>query len=171
MTIQLVSGVFSLFTPSATIRNASISRPESVSSKILNLGSSIAIWKISLRFFSPPLNPSFTERFANLLSNSTTARFSRISFKNSLAGDAGRPLYLRCSFTAARIKFTILTPGISTGYWKDKNRPSWLRSSGFKANKSFPSKVTEPFVTSKAGLPTNTDERVLFPEPLGPIIA
>ena len=81
------------------------------------------------------------------------------------------PLYLRCSFTAARIKFTILTPGISTGYWKDKNRPSWLRSSGFKANKSFPSKVTEPFVTSKAGLPTNTDERVLFPEPLGPIIA
>ena len=30
------------------------------------------------------------------------------------------PLYLRCSFTAARIKFTILTPGISTGYWKLK---------------------------------------------------
>ena len=41
----LVSGVFSLFTPSATIRNASISRPESVSSKILNLGSSIATTK------------------------------------------------------------------------------------------------------------------------------
>ena len=33
-------------------------------------------------------------------------------------------ILMACSFTAARIKFTILTPGISTGYWKDKNRPS-----------------------------------------------
>ena len=35
--------------------------------------------------------PAFTERLANLLSSSTTARFSRISFRNSLAVSAGRP--------------------------------------------------------------------------------
>ncbi len=37
-----------------------MSRPESVSSRIANSGSSIAIWSISRRFFSPPENPSFT---------------------------------------------------------------------------------------------------------------
>ena len=46
-----------LMLPLATIRNASISRPESVSSRIVTFGSSIAIWKISLRFFSPPEKP------------------------------------------------------------------------------------------------------------------
>ena len=148
MTIQLVSGVLSLFTPSATIRSASMSKPESVSSRMLSLGSSMAIWNISFLFFSPPEKPSFTERLANLLSSSTISRFWRMSFKNSLADKAGSPLYLRCSFTAARIKLTMLTPGISTGYWKDRNKPSWLLSSALKARRSFPSKVTLPFVTS-----------------------
>ena len=32
-------------------------------------------------------------------------------------------------------------------------------------------KVIEPFVTSKAGFPTSTDDKVLLPEPFGPIIA
>jgi hypothetical protein len=42
--------------PIETILSASISKPESVSSRIANFGSNIAIWKISLRFFSPPEN-------------------------------------------------------------------------------------------------------------------
>ena len=37
-----------------------MSRPESVSSRMASRGSSTAIWKISLRFFSPPEKPSFT---------------------------------------------------------------------------------------------------------------
>ena len=37
-----------------------MSRPESVSSRIASFGSSTAIWKISLRFFSPPEKPSLT---------------------------------------------------------------------------------------------------------------
>ena len=45
-----------------TARRASISSPLSVSSKIARRGSSIAIWKISLRFFSPPENPRLTGR-------------------------------------------------------------------------------------------------------------
>ena len=163
--------VFNLFTPLATIRKASISKPESVSSRIESFGSSIAIWKISLRFFSPPEKPSFTLRLASLLSNSTIARFSRISFRNSVAETGGRPLYFRCSLTAARMKFTILTPGISTGYWKLKNKPSRLRSSGDNSNRFFPLNVTSPSVTSKAGFPTKTLLSVLFPEPFGPMIA
>jgi hypothetical protein len=39
-----------------------MSRPESVSSRMASVGSSTAIWRISLRFFSPPEKPSFTER-------------------------------------------------------------------------------------------------------------
>ncbi|SVB12199.1 uncharacterized protein METZ01_LOCUS165053, partial [marine metagenome] len=49
-----------LFTPSAMVFNASISRPESVSSSIDNSGSRVSICKISFLFFSPPENPSFT---------------------------------------------------------------------------------------------------------------
>ena len=44
----------------ATIFSASMSRPESVSSRMASVGSSTAIWKISLRFFSPPEKPSLT---------------------------------------------------------------------------------------------------------------
>ena len=46
--------------PSDTIFKASISNPESVSSKIINFGSKINICKISNRFFSPPEKPSLT---------------------------------------------------------------------------------------------------------------
>ena len=37
-----------------------------------SLGSSIAIWRISLRFFSPPENPSLTDRLMKLRSISTS---------------------------------------------------------------------------------------------------
>ena len=50
-----------------------MSRPESVSSKMASLGSRTAIWKISLRFFSPPENPSLTDRLMKLRSISTRA--------------------------------------------------------------------------------------------------
>ena len=148
-----------------------MSKPLSVSSKMANFGSNIAIWKISLRFFSPPEKPSFTLRLANLLSNSTIARFSRIIFKKSVADTGSCPLYLRWAFTAARMKFTMLTPGISTGYWKLRNNPSRLRSSAESPSRFLPLKSTSPSVTSKAGLPTNTLLNVLFPEPFGPMIA
>ena len=36
-----------------------MSSPESVSSRIAMRGFSIAIWRISTRFFSPPEKPSF----------------------------------------------------------------------------------------------------------------
>ena len=148
-----------------------MSRPESVSSRMLRRGSSIAIWNISLRFFSPPLNPSFTERLASLLSSSTKARFSRMSLRNSLAAKGASPRYLRCSLIAARMKFTMLTPGISTGYWNERNSPSWLRSSGASSRRFFPLNVTSPSVTSYEGCPTSTLLSVLLPEPLGPMMA
>jgi hypothetical protein len=44
------------------IFKASISNPESVSSKIDNSESNKIICKISFRFFSPPENPSLTFR-------------------------------------------------------------------------------------------------------------
>ena len=109
-------GDFSLFTPLATILKASMSNPESVSSKIANLGVSIAIWKISFLFFSPPENPSFTERLANLASNSTKADFSLTIAKNSFAETGSIPLYALVSLMAVFKKLMLLTPGISIGY-------------------------------------------------------
>ena len=52
------------FTPAATIRSASMSSPESVSSKIANRGFSNSSWTISCRFFSPPEKPSLRLRLA-----------------------------------------------------------------------------------------------------------
>ena len=53
-----------------------MSRPESVSSRIASFGSSSAIWKISLRFFSPPEKPSLTARLSIDLSMSSSFAFS-----------------------------------------------------------------------------------------------
>ena len=53
-----MSGPENLLTPSATMRSASMSRPESVSSSTAIRGRSIASWRISMRFFSPPEKPS-----------------------------------------------------------------------------------------------------------------
>ena len=88
------------------------------------VGSSIAIWNISLRFFSPPEKPSFTLRLVSLLSSSTIERFSLISLRKSPAGMGSKPWYLRLAFKAARMKLTIETPGISTGCWKLRKMPS-----------------------------------------------
>ena len=53
-----------------------MSRPESVSSIKANFGSSIAIWRISQRFFSPPEKPSLTEREVNFRSIFSRSIFS-----------------------------------------------------------------------------------------------
>ena len=51
-------------TPRPTTRRASMSRPESVSSSTATSGSSSAICRISLRFFSPPQKPWLRWRLA-----------------------------------------------------------------------------------------------------------
>ena len=70
------SGERMALTPLATILRASMSRPESVSSRTQYFGSSIIIWRISLRFFSPPEKPSFTARAVNLRSISSRSIFA-----------------------------------------------------------------------------------------------
>ena len=91
MTSIARSGLRSALTPAATIRSASMSRPESVSSKMASAGSRIAIWRISLRFFSPPENPSLTERLMKLGSISTSCIFSLASARKSIGVELFEP--------------------------------------------------------------------------------
>ncbi len=65
-----------------------MSSPESVSSRTASVGSSTAIWKISLRFFSPPEKPSFTARVIRLSSMSSRFMRSRTSAMNSIASSS-----------------------------------------------------------------------------------
>ena len=51
-------------TPRDTVRTASTSSPESVSSRMARRGSSISICNISAFFFSPPEKPTFRSRSA-----------------------------------------------------------------------------------------------------------
>ena len=99
----------------------------------------MAIWKISLRFFSPPEKPTLTSRRANSPFICTKAIFSLSSFRYSAGVSSGRPCALRRADTAAFMKLVMLTPGISTGYWKLRNRPAQERSSGLIASRSRPS--------------------------------
>ena len=171
MTIVAFFSLLSLFTPPATMRRASMSRPLSVSSRIERRGSSMAIWKISLRFFSPPEKPSLTERLASLLSSSTIARFSRMSFRKSVAERDSSPRYLRCSFTAVRMKLTMLTPGISTGLLETEEEPFVRTVFGREGQQVLAVELDRTASHLIAGFPVSTAESVLLPEPLGPIMA
>src|SRR4051794_21632486 len=158
----------SLATPSATVRRASMSRPESVSSRTATSGSSIAIWRISARFFSPPENPSLRWREVNERSTSSRSMACWSLVRNSLTliGSSLRPVLI-----AMRRKLAIDTPGMATGYWKARNRPACARSSGSASVISSPLNEIEPSVTSYSGWPMIVDASVDFPEPLGPMSA
>ena len=78
-----------------------MSSPESVSSRIASRGSSTSICSTSLRFFSPPENPSFTPRDRKLSSMCMRFIFSRTSPRNSKASTSGRPRCWRTALTAA----------------------------------------------------------------------
>src|SRR6266850_2275106 len=102
MTIIARSCVRRPLTPLATVRSASMSRPESVSSRMASLGSSTAIWKISFRFFSPPEKPSLTERPVKLWSIATSFIFSLASARKSIASSSSSPRRLRSALRAVR---------------------------------------------------------------------
>ena len=72
----------------------------------------MAIWRISLRFFSPPENPSLRYRSANAGSISNRAIHSRMLRRNSRV-DSSKPLR---ADNAWRKKLMTVTPGISSGY-------------------------------------------------------
>src|SRR5207237_680760 len=91
------SGLRIALTPFATILSASMSRPESVSSRIANFGSSTAICRISFRFFSPPEKPSFTDRFISFSSISSSFSFSRNMRRKSIAYRWSSPRFISIS--------------------------------------------------------------------------
>jgi len=95
------AGERSAFTPRATICSASMSSPESVSSSMASAGSSTAICRISLRFFSPPEKPSFTERYRNSSFISTRLIRSLTSARKSIASSSDSPRDLRTALSAA----------------------------------------------------------------------
>ena len=128
-----------------------MSRPESVSSMRAMVGFSMAIWRISFRFFSPPLKPSLTGRSAKVGSMSRSfirSRSSSWKSKRSSSSPSGR-----WACFAVRRKLAMETPGISTGYWKARKIPALERSSGSISRISSPLKITLPPVTSYSGMP------------------
>ena len=70
---------------------------------------------------------------------------------------------------AWRKKLSTETPGISSGCWKPRNRPSAARSSVGSVVMSVPRSRIRPAVTRYAGLPSRVLASVDLPEPLGPI--
>jgi hypothetical protein len=135
--------------PSETTLSASTSRPESVSSRIAIFGSSSSSWRISWRFFSPPENPSLSDRSANFgsMARSPMAPFSSLMKVRSLGASP------RAAVTAVRRKFDTDTPGTSTGYCMARKRPARARASTLMVSTFSPSRVTVPEVTVYLGWP------------------
>ena len=79
---------------------------------------------------------------------STSFTFSRMSCMKSIASSSSSPRARRTALTAAFMKYALLTPGISTGYWNARKSPRWARSSGSRARRSSPSQAMRPAVTS-----------------------
>ena len=111
-----LSLLLNALTPSETIFKASISRPESVSSKIDNLGFKIDICKISFFFFSPPEKPTYNCLLKIFSSNFNSEAFCLTNFKNSIASNSFSPFAFLIAFKDVFKKILVLTPGISKGY-------------------------------------------------------
>ena len=121
-------------TPAATTLSASMSRPESVSSRMARSGSRIAICRISLRFFSPPEKPSLRNRSANDGSMSRRSIHSMIARRIS---STERSMPLRWD-RAWRRNWRTGTPETSWGYWKARKMPSRPRRSAVQSVMSSP---------------------------------
>src|SRR6218665_2753918 len=158
---------FARFTPSDTIFSASTSSPESVSSSTANLGPSSSSCRISLRFFSPPENPSLMLRSANAASIRRRAIDSRTSLIH-VRTDGASP---EIAVFAVEIKLVTVTPGISTGYCIARKIPARARSSTDITSTLSPSSRISPLTTVYFGWPEIVYASVDLPEPLGPIIA
>ena len=126
--------------PSATTLSASMSSPESVSSRTAIFGASSSSWRISCRFFSPPEKPSFRFRLAN--AGSIDRLF--IAACSSLANVRSLGASPRTAVMAVRRKLDTDTPGTSTGYCMARNSPVRARASTLIASTSWPSRVIDP---------------------------
>src|SRR5712691_3717608 len=139
----------------------------------------MCICKISRRFFSPPENPSFTERVMKESSTPRSFIFSARSLRNCGIGMSffltspvpSAPGAARRALMAVRKKFATETPGIADGYWNARKTPARARASTGSFRRSTPSRRTFPRSTLYLGWPMIASESVLFPEPFGPMIA
>ena len=126
MTRKPRSGPRRALTPSATTLRASMSKPESVSSITAKRVAEQPSGTLRCAS-SPPEKPSLTERLSMDSSIFTSSMRSCTRSQKSIASTDGSPRYLRTALTAAFRKYRLATPGISTGYWKARNRPSQAR--------------------------------------------
>ena len=146
-----MSGPTSFLTPFATIFRASMSSPESVSSRTAIRGFSIDICRISTRFFSPPEKPSFRYLEASSRGTSSCSIAAIRSLRNSgILTGSSTPSFraLRSALMAARRKLVTVTPGMACGYWKARKRPRAARSSAPISVTSSPPKKICPSVIS-----------------------
>ena len=95
----------------------------------------------------------------------------RCEVARALAVGSNGPRYFLLELVAALRNSLLLTPGISTGYWKPKNIPKLDLSSGSKSFILSPLKKISPLLIVYIGLPAIILDNVLFPLPFLPIIA
>ena len=93
-------------------------------------GSRSAIWRISMRFFSPPEKPALSARLSMSWLILSLPADALTRFMKSGVESSSSPRCLRWAFKAALRKVKVATPGISTGYWNARKRPLAARRSG-----------------------------------------
>ena len=132
----------------------------------------IPICTISLRFFSPPEKPTFTPRFIMSMSRPSASACSRARRRKSPAESSASPRARRWALSAVRRNWTLETPGISTGYWKPRNRPCGGALVRLHA-RADPRRRASPSLRSPHSRAARRARRpsVDLPAPFGPMIA
>ena len=125
-----------------------MSRPESVSSSSASFGSSTAICRISLRFFSPPEKPSLTPRLRKLSSICISFILS-LDQREELEGVEFRQAALLAHGVERRLQQVgVVDAGNFDRVLEGQEDAARARSSGSSASRSSPRYWTVPFVTS-----------------------
>ena len=93
-----------------------MSSPESVSSRIASFGFWRISCRISIRFFSPPENPSLRYRRENSSGTLTRSIAVLTSLAKSRSEIGASPWASRWALSTVRRYLVTVTPGIETGY-------------------------------------------------------
>jgi hypothetical protein len=123
MTRKARSGARSALTPSATMRSASMSRPESVSSRMQKFRLEQRHLQDLHALLLAAGEADIERALEHFLGDFELRRRLVDALDEVGVVSSTSPRALRCAFSAALRKVIVATPGISSGYWKARKMP------------------------------------------------
>ena len=123
---------------------ASKSSQLSISSRIIYFGQINFIWRISIFLFSQPENQTFkslSKNFSSILSSDKYFFINLLNTNGESSLTSSSEFFKFILYIVLKYSLNFIQ-AISGTFWKDKNSPALLLSSGDNSSKFFHSKIT-----------------------------